>query len=116
MHYYVSVFSCINESLRLHDNLSICSKQVENHFRTSFCVLFDSGATRPGVESAVLDAEGNIRERAGCNCFTVLASEEVAEAIADGSCGAYRVATTSSNATRIAWEIVGSASRAPLPV
>lgn len=49
-----------------------------------------------------------------CRSSTELTNGEMADAIDVGFWGAYSVATTSSNATRIAWEWTGRASRVVL--
>lgn len=51
-----------------------------------------------------------------CKPSTELANGDMADAIDAGFWGAYSVATTSSNATRIAWEWAGRASKVVLLV
>ena len=93
---YVGVESvCGKESVRLRDNLSICSKQVMNHFRTSRCVPCDPG----GALSVPVDGRmGMIVAR---KPSTELANGEIADVIDGAFWGAYSVATTSSSATRM---------------
>ena len=82
----------------MHDNLSICSKQVINHFRTSRCIPCDPDGAPP----VLVSADGRTGVIVVRKLSTEMANGDIADAIDEAFWGAYNVATTSSSATRSA--------------